>query len=252
MSTVINKNQLQELKLYGILGNIDDVVVSATKEKWSYSELLGRLIQCEYDYQDQASTERRIKAAHFPKGASLENYDFAAKRSISKVQIQELANLKWIEAGRPLLLIGQTGFGKSFIAEALGRHACRNKKTVLFKDFTALTEIMNQAHALGTYLRLRERLSRPDVLIIDDFGMRKVSSVEAQDLKEILEVRSLGKSTIITTQLPLNHWSEVIADSVILDAILDLVEHSSIKIECKGESYRKVKAKRLDRPAGQE
>lgn len=252
MSTVINKNQLQELKLYGILGNIDSVITQATKEKWGYSEMLSRLIQAEYDYQDTASIERRIKGAHFPKGASLENFDFTAKRSITRTQIQELANLKWIESGRPLLFIGQTGFGKSFLAEALARHACRNKKTALFKDFTSLTEMMNQAHALGTYLRLREKLSRPDVLVIDDFGMRKVTSTEAQDLKEILEVRSLGKSTIITTQLPLDHWSEVISDSVILDAILDLVEHSSIKIECKGESYRKVKAKKLDQTTGQQ
>jgi DNA replication protein DnaC len=251
MSTIINKNQLQELKLYGILGNLDTILTQATKEKWGYSEMLGKLIQAEYDYQDRASTERRIKSAHFPKGASLEDFDFTAKRSITKTQVQELANLKWVEMSRPLLLIGQTGVGKSFVAEALGRHACRNKKNVLFKDFTALTEMMNQAHALGTYLRMREKLSRPDILIIDDFGMRKVTSTEAQDLKEILEIRSLGKTTIITTQLPLNHWNEVIADEVILDAILDLVEHSSIKIDFKGESYRKVKAKKLDQMTGQ-
>jgi DNA replication protein DnaC len=105
---------------------------------------------------------------------------------------------------------------------------------------------LQEARRLNRYLTMRERLSRVDVLIIDDFGMRKISSTEAQDLKELLEIRSLTKSTIFTTQLPLSHWKEVIEDEVIIEPIIDLLEHSSIKFEMKGESYRKIKAKKLD------
>lgn len=145
-----------------------------------------------------------------------------------------------------MLIIGQTGVGKSYLAEAIGRHACNKKRNVLFKDSTELFLQLQEARRLNRYLSMRERLSRVDVLIIDDFGMRKISSTEAQDLKELLEIRSLTKSTIFTTQLPLSHWKEVIEDEVIIEPIIDLLEHSSIKFEMKGESYRKIKAKKLD------
>ena len=154
--------------------------------------------------------------------------------------------LKWLEQARPVLLIGQTGMGKSFLAEALGRYACSHRKSVLLREATELFIMIADARRMNRYLTVRKRLSLIDVLIIDDFGMRKLSSTEAQDLKELLEMRSIAKSTIFTTQLPLKHWNEVIEDTVILEAIVDLLEHSSIKIEMKGESYRKTKAKKLD------
>jgi DNA replication protein DnaC len=97
----------------------------------------------------------------------------------------------------------------------------------------------------GTYLRYRDKLAKPDVVIIDDFGMRKLSSIEAQDLCEMLEARSIEKSTVFTTQLPLDHWAEVIADPVIADAIRDRLEHAALTIHITGESYRGVKARKL-------
>jgi hypothetical protein len=101
------------------------------------------------------------------------------------------------------------------------------------------------ARSSGTYLRYRDKLARPDVVIIDDFGMRKLSATEAQDPCELLEERSINKSTIFTTQLPLDHWNEVIADSVIADAIRDRLEHSALTLHITGESYRGVKARKL-------
>ena len=106
--------------------------------------------------------------------------------------------------------------------------------------------MITEARRLNRYLTTRKRLAMFDILIIDDFGMRKISSTEAQDLKELLEIRSFSKTTIFTSQLPLNHWKEVIEDPIILEAIVDLLEHSSLKFEIKGESYRKTKAKKLD------
>lgn len=100
------------------------------------------------------------------------------------------------------------------------------------------------ARSSGTYLR-REKLARPDVLVLDDVGMRKLTATEAQDLCEILEERSIGKSTVFTTQLPLDHWSEVIADPVIADAIRDRLQHAALIITITGESYRGVKARKL-------
>jgi len=144
-----------------------------------------------------------------------------------------------------VLPISQTGVGKTFIAQAAGLHACACGKSVLYMTVTTWLENLALARSSGTYLRYRDKLARPDLLILDDFGMRKLSSTEAQDLCEILEERSLGKSTMFTTQLPLAHLAEVIADPVISDAIRDRLEHAALTIDITGESYRGVKARKL-------
>ncbi len=246
MGSVQVKNLMSELKLRGMLDNYDETLIMATKEEWGHEEFMDVLTQAEYDYREKKRRENRVKSSKIRKKSYIENFDFTAKRSITKTQIKDLSGLKWLDQGRPLLLIGPTGVGKTFIAEAIGHHACRNKKTVLFLDVSTFLENLSLSRSSGSYLKLREKLSRPDLLIIDDFGLRKFTSVEAQDLCEILEQQSEGKSTIITTQLPLDHWSEVINDVVIADAIIDRLIHGSINITITGSSYRKEKAKKLD------
>ena len=112
-------------------------------------------------------------------------------------------------------------------------------------NLTTWLENLALARSSGTYLRYREKLAKPDVLILDDVGMRKLTATEAQDLCEILEERSFGKSTVFTTQLPLEHWAEVIADPVIADAIRDRLQHTALILTITGESYRGVKARKL-------
>jgi DNA replication protein DnaC len=238
---------MQELNLLGMINVIETDITVATKQDWSHEELLSRLLQSEKAYRDDKQIEKKIKMAHFKRNAFLEDFDMNVKRGLSKSQLQELMSLKWLEVARPIVFVGQTGMGKSYLAEALGRYACSNRKTVLFKESTELFLMIAESRRLNRYLTTRKRLASFDILIIDDFGMRKLSSTEAQDLKELLELRSIGRSTFFTTQLPLNHWNEVIEDVVILEAIVDLVEHASIKIEMKGEkTYREIKAKKLD------
>lgn len=153
------------------------------------------------DYRQERKTGYRIKAAKFTLRPAFEDIDFTASRSISKAQIKELYSLQWLSDGRPVLLIGQTGVGKTFIAQAAGLHACACGKSVLYMTVTTWLENLALARSSGTYLRYRDKLARPDLLILDDMGMRKLSSTEAQDLCEILEERSIGKSTMFTTQL---------------------------------------------------
>ena len=156
-----------------------------------------------------------------------------------------MCSLHWLSDARPVLLIGQTGVGKTFLAQALGLHACAKGKSVLYMTFTTWLENLALARSAGTYLKFRDKCAKPDAVILDDFGMRKLTATEAQDLCEILEERSIAKSTIFTTQLPLDHWSEVIADPVIADAIRDRLQHSALTINSTGESYRGVKARKL-------
>ena len=231
----------------GMVNAVETDLAVAVKHDWSHEEFISKLLQSERVYRDDRYVEKRVKTAQFKRNAFLEDFDTVVKRGVSKAQLQDLMSLKWLEVARPIIFVGQTGMGKSYLAEALGRYACSKRKTVLFKESTELFLMIAEGRRLNRYLTTRKRLASFDILIIDDFGMRKLSSTEAQDLKEILELRSVGKSTFFTTQLPVTHWGEVIEDAVILEAIVDLVEHSAVKIEMKGEkTYREIKAKKLD------
>lgn len=124
--------------------------------------------------------------------------------------------------------------------------ACERGKTSLFMSVTDFLENQSLARATNTYLKFRERLTRPDLLIFDDFGMRKFSSQEAEDLRDVIEHRSDGKSNLITTQLPVDHWGEVIGDEIILDALVDRIEPPGVTIKFKGPSYRPKIRKSVD------
>jgi len=246
MSEVQVKGLMATLKLAGMAAVLEKTVTAAQADSWSYTEFVDVLLQSEADHREERKSKNRIKASKLRIEASFEDFDFTANRSITKAQVKELYTLKWVTQGRPLLLIGQTGVGKTFIAQATGLHACQNGKSVLFMSVSTWLESVSLARSTGGYLKFRDKLTKPDILILDDFGMRKFSSLEAQDLCEILEERQMAKSTLITTQLPLEHWQEVLPDPVIADAILDRVMHSAVQIKITGESYRKVKAKKLD------
>lgn len=245
MSTAIAKNLMAEMKLLGMFGAFDETVAAATRDQTGYTEFLDTLLQAEADYRQERKTGYRIKAAKFTLRSAFEDIDFTANRSISKSQIKELYSLQWLNEGRPVLSIGPTGVGKTFLAQAAGLHACACGKSVLYMTVTTWLENIALARSSGTYLRYRDKLARPDLVIFDDIGMRKLSSTEAQDLCEIIEERSIGKSTMFTTNLPLDHWSEVIGDPVIADAIRDRLEHAALTLNITGESYRSVKARKL-------
>jgi DNA replication protein DnaC len=236
---------MAEMKLIGMLGMFDQAIAEATRDQSSYTDVIDVLLQAEADYRQERKTGYRIKAAKFTLRPAFEEIDFTASRSISKAQIKELYSLHWLHDARPVLLIGQTGVGKTFIVQAAGLHACACGKSVLYMTLTTWLENLALARSSGAYLRYRDKLAKPDLVILDDFGMRKLSATEAQDLCELLEERSINKSTLFTTQLPLDHWSEVIADPVIADAIRDRLEHSALTLHITGESYRGVKARKL-------
>jgi DNA replication protein DnaC len=167
MSNAVAKNFMAEMKLLGMFAAFDQAVTAATRDQTSYTEFLDTLLQAENDYRQERKTGYRIKAAKFTLRPAFEDIDFTASRSISKAQIKELYGLQWLSEGRPVLLIGQTGVGKTFIAQATGLHACACGKSVLYLTLTTWLENVALARSSGTYLRYRDKLAKPDVLILD-------------------------------------------------------------------------------------
>jgi DNA replication protein DnaC len=242
MSIAIAKNHMAEMNMLGMLAVLDKTLAQATRDKISYTEFADILLQAEADYRQERKTVNRIKAAKFTVRPA---FDFTAERSITKAEIKEIYTLGWLNDARPLLLIGETGVGKTFIAQAVGLHACASGKSVLYMSITALQENLAIARSSGTYLRYRAKLAKFDLIIFDEMGMRKFTATEAQDLCEIIEERSIDKSVAFTSQLPVAHWNEVISDTVIFDAIRDRLEHSALTVNITGPTYRGVKARKL-------
>lgn len=246
MGTTQLRTLMHDMKLFGMMDIVDKTAASATSEGWSFLEFADVLLQAEQESRNRRRAESRVKASKLKRSASFEDYDFTAKRSLTKMQLKEIQSLKWLQDGRPLVLIGQTGVGKTYLAHATGLHACHLGKSVLCLSTTTFLEQLMMARSTSSYLKFKERLTKPDLVIFDDFGMRKFTATEAEDLREVLEERSYGKATLITTQLPLKHWAEVIPDPVLAEAIIDRIEGMAVQIKITGESYRAIKGKKLD------
>lgn len=236
---------MSDLRLQGMGARIDKTLAEAKASGLSVEEVIDILLQAESDYRENKKSSNRIKNSKLKTTASFEDYDFTTKRSLSRNQLKEIYSLQWLTDGRPLVLVGETGVGKSFLAHATGLRACANKKSVLFLSFSYFLEMAILHRASGNYLKFREKMIKPDLLILDDFGMKKLTTGESEDWREILEERSFGKSTMLTTQLPTDHWSEAIADPVLSEAISDRFEGPGLVIKITGESYRKHLCKKL-------
>jgi DNA replication protein DnaC len=249
MSLSVVKNRMLEMGFQGMLPALENVLERLQKGELHVTEGIDLLLEHEWRYRQERAINTRKIRSKIRKGAALEEFDLSFPRGLTKADLRQLAKLEWCEQGKPLILVGPTGIGKSYIARSLGLLACERGKTSLFLSVTDFLEHQSIARAANGYLKFRAGLVRPDVLILDDLGMRKFTAQEAEDLRDVIEHRSYGKATIITTQLPADHWSEVMGDEIIRDALIERLQPATNTILMQGAGYRAESAKRVDKNA---
>ena len=205
----------------------------------SFEDRVGLLIDCEWTAREQRKLQRRLRTANLRRHASLEDIDWQSpRRGLERGLVQSLATCAWIAQHRNVLLVGPTGIGKSWLAEAFCERACRSGYSAYCVRAPRLFRELHVARGDGSYLRVLARLAKIDLVAIDDLGLAPLTSAERHDLLELLEDRTERASTLITSQVPVKGWHEVIGDPTLADAICDRLVHSAYMIDLQGPSLR--------------
>jgi DNA replication protein DnaC len=233
------QQQLSKLRLHGMSLRWQALIDTRKIHDLSFADGLQLLLQSEADERDNNRFSRLRKTAGFRYQASLEELKYDKSRGIDESFISRLATADYIRKGEPILITGATGSGKSFLASALGHHACLQGYKVLYFNMQKLLSRTKLARVEGSIIKLFDRLAKTDLLILDDFGLTHLDRQQQLDLMEMIEDRHGRKSTLIASQLPIASWFEIIGEDTIADAILDRLINTAYRIELKGESMRK-------------
>lgn len=231
--------KMKQMKLHGMARSFHTSLESGKASDYTADELLSILIESEWDERYNRKLERTIKGARFRYKASVEQISFDTTRQVEKNQILRIADCDFIKRKENVFVTGSTGVGKSFIASALGHEACSLGYKVLYQQSTKLFARMKMAKADGSYQKEIARIEKQDLLIIDDFGLQPLDTQSRATLMELIEDRHGKASTMVTSQIPVNKWYEIIGEQTVADAILDRIIHNAHRLELKGESMRK-------------
>jgi DNA replication protein DnaC len=233
--------KMRKMHLNGMYEAFKNNLASSNKENLTLDQLVASLVNHEWDSRQNASIARLIKQANFRYRASIEGLDYSVERGLDKNQTHRLASLDFIKDKKDLFITGSTGTGKSYLATALGYHACQNGYKVMYASTSKLLGQLKVAKGKGTILQDLKKIERQDLLILDDFALQAFDTQGRGALLDIIEDRYEKRSMIITSQIPVKGWYDVIGEKTIADAVLDRIVHQALRVELFGESLRKRK-----------
>jgi DNA replication protein DnaC len=241
-------DQLRQLKLTGMAYAFAELRDNPEADELDHGQWLALLLDREEAERNDRRLTYRLRNARLRHAeASIEDVDYRTPRRLDKSLFQQLARGKWISQKQNLIIGGPTGIGKSWLACALGQKACRDDFSVLYKRIPRMFAELEMGRADGRYPRLFRALIKPNLLILDDWGLDRLNADQRRDLMEIVEDRYQNASILITSQLPVSKWHEIIGDPTFADAILDRIIHNAHRIDLDGQSMRKIKSDKTGR-----
>ena len=232
-------DKMRKMKLVGMYKAFKTNLETETGETYTPDEITAHLINAEWDERQHRNVEQKIKNARFRYKADLENLHYTSERNIDKNQVMRFADCSYIDKAECILITGSTGIGKSYIASALGHHACSMGYKAAYYNVPKLFTKLKMSKADGSYLKEVAKIERQHLLILDDFGLQPFDAQSRVVLMELIEDRHGKGAIIITSQVPVNKWYDIIGEQTIADAILDRIVHNAHRMELKGESMRK-------------
>ncbi len=236
--------QLRTLKLDGLATGLEEQLTQAGMAAMSFEERLALLVDREVHCRKDRKLLRLLKNAHLKYAqAAIEDIDARSGRGIDRREVMSLALGDWVSAGHSVLITGPTGAGKSWLACALAQYACRRGYSAVYQRVPRLKEELRIRHGSGAFGKWLLQLAKTDVLVLDDWGMGAIDSTTRSDLLEIIDDRAANRATIITSQLPVEHWHSWIGDATIADAILDRILQRNHRLTLTGDSLRTERPK---------
>ena len=236
---------LRDLRLMGMVDAYEAQLRDPEIQALSCDERLGLLADQEWSRRQSRRLARRLKDAKLPLAATIEDIDYTTPRGLDRALLRTLAEGRWLQEHLCVLITGPAGAGKTFIASALGNAACRHGWTARYYRLSRLLAALGIARADGSYPRFLTRLAKTDLLLVDEWGLAPLTVADARELLEVIDDRCTTRSTLIASQLPVDAWHGKIPDPSLADALLDRVVHAAHKIALRGESMRKLRAKKV-------
>ena len=237
--------KMKQMNLNGMHNAFKTAIESGKTDHYTIDQFTSMLIDSEWDERHNRRIERSIKNARFHYKSNIESLNFEVSRNLDRTLILRLADCEFVAKNQNVLITGSTGVGKSFLGTALGYQACIEGFKVSYFNTSKLFAKLKIAKADGSYLKELAKLQRQDVLILDDFGLQALDGQNRITLLEIIEDHHNNGSIIVTSQIPVQGWYDIIGEKTIADAILDRLIHNAHRIELSGESMRKKRSKNI-------